>query len=286
MEIKLKNIIMIMLGTSIFSFGINYFNIANQLVEGGFTGITLLFNYLYGFPPSVTNLVLNIPLFFIGWKVLGRTSFVYTLVGTISFSLFLWVFRDFKLFLGDDLLLAALYAGVSVGIGLGIVFRYGGTTGGVDIIARLVNKYLGWSIGRTMFIFDIIVISVSLIYLDAKLVMYTLVAVYVGARVIDFIQEGTYSAKALIIVSQANQEIAAKIVKEMERGATILKGIGGYTGEQRDVLYCVVNRSELVRIKNIAKMVDPYAFITVNEVREVLGEGFTHDEYKRPIRDH
>jgi uncharacterized membrane-anchored protein YitT (DUF2179 family) len=286
MEIKLKNIIMIMLGTSIFSFGINYFNIANQLVEGGFTGITLLLNYLYDFPPSVTNLVLNIPLFFIGWKVLGKTSFVYTLIGTISFSLFLWVFRDFKLFLGDDLLLAALYAGVSVGIGLGIVFRYGGTTGGVDIIARLVNKYLGWSIGKTMFIFDIIVISVSLIYLDAKLVMYTLVAVYVGARVIDFIQEGTYSAKALIIVSQANQEIAAKIVKEMERGATILKGIGGYTGEQRDVLYCVVNRSELVRIKNIAKMVDPYAFITVNEVREVLGEGFTHDEYKRPIRDH
>jgi uncharacterized membrane-anchored protein YitT (DUF2179 family) len=286
MEIKLKNIIMIMLGTSIFSFGINYFNIANQLVEGGFTGITLLLNYLYGFPPSITNLILNIPLFFIGWKVLGRTSFVYTLVGTISFSLFLWVFRDFKLFLGDDLLLAALYAGVSVGIGLGIVFRYGGTTGGVDIIARLVNKYLGWSIGRTMFIFDIIVISVSLIYLDAKLVMYTLVAVYVGARVIDFIQEGTYSAKALIIVSQANQEIATKIVQEMERGATILKGIGGYTGEQRDVLYCVVNRSELVRIKNIARMVDPYAFITVNEVREVLGEGFTHDEHKRPIRDH
>jgi uncharacterized membrane-anchored protein YitT (DUF2179 family) len=285
MTIKVKNIIMIILGCAIFSFGLNYFNIANQLVEGGFTGITLLLKYLFGFNPAITNLVLNIPLFFIGWRVLGRNSFIYTIIGTFSVSLFLWVFQDFKLYLGDDLLLAALYAGVAVGVGLGIVFRFGGTTGGVDIIARLCFKYLGWSMGRTMFAFDLMVIGISLIYLDHKLAMYTIIAVFVGARVIDFMQEGAYAAKATIIVSDSAPAIADKILKEMDRGATLLKGRGGYTGSHKEVLYCVVGRNEVIRLKNLVKQVDPYAFVAVNDVHDVLGEGFTHDENKRALRE-
>jgi uncharacterized membrane-anchored protein YitT (DUF2179 family) len=285
MTIRVKNIIMIILGCAIFSFGLNYFNIANQLVEGGFTGITLLLNYLFGFSPAITNLILNIPLFFIGWKVLGRTSFVYTIIGTLSVSLFLWVFRGFQLPLGDDLLLAALYAGVSVGVGLGIVFRFGGTTGGVDIIARLAFKHFGWSIGRTMFVFDVMVIATSLIYLDHKLAMYTIIAVFVGARVIDFMQEGAYAAKAATIVSDSAPKIADKILKEMDRGATLLKGRGGYTGSHKEVLYCVVSRNEVIRLKNLVKQVDPYAFVAVNDVHDVLGEGFTHDENKKALRE-
>jgi uncharacterized membrane-anchored protein YitT (DUF2179 family) len=285
MPIKLKNVIMIMLGCAIFSFGLNYFNIANQLVEGGFTGITLLLKYLFDFNPAITNLVLNIPLFFIGWKVLGKNSFVYTLIGTFSVSLFLWLFQDFKLNLGEDLLLAALYAGVTVGIGLGIVFRYGGTTGGVDIIARLCSKYLGWSIGRTMFGFDLAVISISLLYLDHHLAMYTIIAVFVGARVIDFMQEGAYAAKAAMIVSDFAPQIAKKILKEMERGTTLLQGRGAFTGSEKEILYCVVSRNELVRLKNIVKQIDPYAFVAVNDVHDVLGEGFTHDEDKKPLRN-
>jgi uncharacterized membrane-anchored protein YitT (DUF2179 family) len=285
MTLKIKNIIMIVLGSAIFSFGLNYFNIANQLVEGGFTGITLLLKYLFDFNPAITNLVLNIPLFFIGWRVLGRNSFIYTIIGTLSVSLFLWVFQDFGLYLGDDLLLAALYAGVAVGVGLGIVFRFGGTTGGVDIIARLCFKYLGWSMGRTMFAFDLMVIAVSLIYLDHKLAMYTIIAVFVGARVIDFMQEGAYAAKATIIISDSAPEIADKILKEMDRGATLLKGRGGYTGSHKEVLYCVVGRNEVIRLKNLVKQVDPYAFVAVNDVHDVLGEGFTHDENKRALRE-
>lgn len=284
-SLRLKNILMILLGSAIFAFGLNYFNIANTLVEGGFTGVTLLLAYMFGFNPAITNLLLNIPLFLIGWKVLGRNAFIYTIIGTTSLSLFLWVFQDFQLYLRDDLLLAALYAGVCAGVGLGIVFRYGGTTGGVDIIARLAFKYFGWSMGRTMFMFDLAVISLSLIYLDYQIAMYTIVAVFIGAKVIDFVQEGAYAAKAVIIVSDSAKDIAQKILKEMERGATLLQGKGGYTGQEKEVLYCVVSRNEIVRLKSLVGQIDPYAFVSVSDVHDVLGEGFTHDEHKRPLRD-
>jgi uncharacterized membrane-anchored protein YitT (DUF2179 family) len=285
MPFKLKNMVMIIIGSAIYAFGLNYFNIANHLVEGGFTGLTLLINYLFGVSPALTNLLLNIPLFLIGWKVLGRITFFYTILGTLCLSLFLWLFEGFHLNLGDDLLLAALYAGVCAGVGLGIVFRFGGTTGGVDIIARLARKYLGFTMGKTMFVFDVGVITLSMVYLDHKLAMYTIIAVYITSRVIDFVQEAAYAGKAVIIVSDYAPQIAQMILKKLDRGTTLLKGRGGYTGSQKEVLYCVISRNELTRLKHLIRNIDPYAFVSVHDVRDILGEGFTHDEQKKPLRD-
>ncbi len=268
------------------SFGLVNFNMQNKLAEGGFTGITLLLYFLWKWDPSYTNLILNIPVFFIGWKLLGRKAFVYTLIGTVGLSVFLWIFQRYPINmpLDDDLLLAALFAGVFLGVGLGIIFRYGGTTGGVDIIARLVQKYAGWGMGKTMFLFDICVIAASMLtYLNYKQAMYTLVAVFIGARVIDFIQEGAYSARGAMIVSEKNQEISQKIMDEMERGVTVLRGYGSFTKTEREVLYCVVARYEIVRLKNLITGVDPHAFISVSVVHDVHGEGFTLDENKKPI---
>ncbi|MDF1507741.1 YitT family protein [Robertmurraya sp. DFI.2.37] len=285
--LKLKNIFFILIGSAIFSFGIVHFNMENNLAEGGFTGITLLLYFLYKFDPSYTNLILNIPVFFIGWKLLGRKVFIYTIIGTISVSIFLWLFQRYPFItipLNDDLALAALFAGVFIGIGLGIIFRYGGTTGGVDIIARLAQKYIGWSMGKTMFMFDAVVIILSLIfYLSHREAMYTLVAVFVGAKVIDFMQEGAYSARGAMIISDKNEDISAKIMKEMDRGVTVLKGHGSFTKQEREVLYCVVGRNEIVRLKNLITSVDPHAFVSVSIVHDVLGEGFTLDENKKPI---
>lgn len=283
---RVKNILFILLGSAIFSFGIVHFNMQNNLSEGGFTGITLLLFFLFKWDPSYTNLLLNIPLFFIGWKLLGRTSFLYTILGTVSVSLFLWVFQRNQIHmpLNDDLTLAALFAGVFIGIGLGIIFRFGGTTGGVDIIARLVNKYAGISMGRTMFMFDAAVITLSLIfYLTYQEAMYTLVAVFVGARVIDFMQEGAYSARGAMIISDFNDEIAKKIMLDMERGVTVLRGYGSFTGKDREVLYCVVGKNEIVRLKNVIHSIDPHAFVSVTIVHDVFGEGFTLDENKKPL---
>ena len=285
-DLKLKNILFILIGSAIMSFGLVHFNMQNSLGEGGFTGITLLIYNLTGISPSVTNILLNIPLFFVGYKLLGKRTFYYPIIGTIAVSVFIAIFEKYQLDipLKDDLMLAALFAGVCIGAGLGIIFRYGGTTGGVDIIARLMFKYKGWSMGRTMFMFDFCVIVLSLLtYLDYKQAMYTLVLVYIGSRVIDFIQEGAYAARGVMIISNSNSEIATKINSEMERGVTLLKGMGSYTKQERDVIYCVVGSNEIVRLKGIITSVDPHAFVSVSIVHDVLGEGFTLDENKNPL---
>ncbi|ETI66615.1 YitT family protein [Neobacillus vireti] len=285
--LKLKNILFILLGAAIMAFGLVNFNMENKLAEGGFTGITLIFYFLLNWDPSYTNLLLNIPLFFIGWKLLGRNAFLYTILGTVGVSIFLWIFQRYPLDmpLQSDLTLAALFAGVFTGIGLGVIFRFGGTTGGVDIIARLVQKYAGWNMGKTMFIFDACVIALSLFtYLNYKQAMYTLVAVFVGARVIDFMQEGAYSARGAMVISDKNEQIAKKIMDEMDRGVTALRGYGSYTKSEREVLYCVVAKNEIMRLKNLITSVDPHAFISISVVHDVHGEGFTHDENKVPIQ--
>ncbi|KUP06629.1 membrane protein [Bacillus coahuilensis p1.1.43] len=284
--LKLKNVLYILIGSAIFSFGIVNFNIKNDLAEGGFTGITLLLLNTIGLDPAISNLALNIPVFLIGWKLLGRKAFLYTIIGTVSVSVYLYIFQRYStdINLEGDLFLAALFAGLFIGVGLGIIFRYGGTTGGVDIIARLAHKYLGWSMGKTMFLFDAFVITASFItYLDIKEAMYTLVAVFVGARVIDFMQEGAYAARGAMIISEHHEEIAAKVTELMDRGVTILKGQGYFSKENKEVLYCVVGKNEIVRLKNIINDIDPHAFVSVTFVHDVLGEGFTLDEHKNPI---
>ncbi|MCD8500537.1 MAG: YitT family protein [Bacillaceae bacterium] len=287
MIVKTKNILFICLGTAIMAFGLVYFNMENNLSDGGFTGITLLLYFVFNLDPAITNIILNIPLFLVGWRILGKNSFFYTMIGTISLSFFLYLFQRLRVVsipLHDDMTLVALFAGVFIGVGLGIVFKYGGTTGGVDIIARLGFKYVGWSMGKTMFVFDAVVISVSLIYLNYREAMYTLVAVFIAAKVIDFMQQGAYSGKAAFIISEKSSEIADFILKQMNRGATVLKGKGSFSGSDREILYCVVGRNELIRLKNLIEQIDPHAFVTVNDVQDVIGEGFTLDEYKQPIQ--
>ncbi|MGG1631307.1 YitT family protein [Rossellomorea sp. NRS-1567] len=286
--LRIKNILFILLGSAIFAFGLVHFNIQNKLAEGGFTGITLILYFLFDIDPSYSNLALNIPLFFLGWKLLGKKAFYYTVLGTVSLSVFLWIFQRYQMTINleGDLFLAALFAGVFIGVGLGIIFRYGGTTGGVDIIARLAHKYIGWSMGKTMFMFDAVVIGASLItYLEYREAMYTLVAVFVAARVIDFMQEGAYSARGAMIISDSHEEIASVINEKMDRGVTVLRGHGSFTKQNREVLYCVVGKNEIVRLKNIITSVDPHAFVSVTVVHDVLGEGFTLDADKNPLHD-
>jgi uncharacterized membrane-anchored protein YitT (DUF2179 family) len=276
-----KNIAAIFVGSFIFAFGINYFAISNQLSEGGFTGIALIFYYLFGWSPGVVILSLNIPLFFIGYKVFGKRTLIYTVIGTVAVSLGLEITKGWGEPIPGDPLLAALYTGVCVGLGLGLIFRTGGTTGGVDIIARLANKYFDWSIGRAMFLFDLGVISASAFIIGREKAMYTVVAVFIGARVIDFVVEGLDASKAATIISNSAVAISNKITSEMDRGVTLLKGRGGYTGTDREVLYVVLSRNELPRLKHLVHSVDPYAFVVVHDVRDVLGEGFTFDKIEQ-----
>lgn len=277
----LNTIIPIALGTAIYAFGLHYFIIPNRLMEGGLTGIALLLNYSLNLPPSLTSLLLNIPLFIIGWRLIGRATMIYTVVGTVLLSFFLWMMElaiELKwiipFYSEEDYLLAALYAGVTLGSGLGIVFRFGGTTGGVDIIARIINKHTGSSIGQVILLFDVLVLTASLFYISKEKVLYTLVAVFISTRVIDFIQEGAYAAKAFTIISDDAEHIARVVTMELERGVTLFPAKGAYSNQNKQVVYCIVNRQETRKLKTLVRRIDPRAFMIISDVHDVLGEGF------------
>ncbi|MDQ0088067.1 uncharacterized membrane-anchored protein YitT (DUF2179 family) [Paenibacillus anaericanus] len=279
-----KTVLPIFLGTAIYAFGLLYFIIPNKLMEGGLTGVTILLNYAFGISPSISNFVLNVPLFFLGWKILGGRQIIYTGVGISSLTFFLWLFERLietgwivPFSTEHDYILVALYAGVTLGAGLGIVFRFGGTTGGSDIIARILGRKYGWSMGQVILMVDVIIIGLSLIYIKKENILYTLVAVYIASKVIDFIQEGAYAAKAFTIISDYAPEIADVITKDMERGVTLIPAIGAYSKQAKHMAYCVVSRQEIRRLTGIAKSIDPRAFIIISEVHDVHGEGFREE---------
>lgn len=272
-----RNILTMLVGAFIAALGLNYFAIPNHLAEGGLTGIALLLNYKFDLPPGWIILALNIPLFIVGYKVFGKQTLFYTLIGTTALSLFI----EWTSGVGssrEDVLLASLYTGVLVGIGLGLIFRVGGTTGGVDIIARLMHKYFGWSMGKTMFVFDFFVILISTKIIGLDKAMYTLVVVFVGARVIDFVVEGLNASKAATIISNAAVLLADEITKKMGRGVTFLQGKGGYTGAEKNVIYIVLAPNEIPKLKQIVHDADPYAFMVIHDVRDVYGEGFSYED--------
>lgn len=279
---RAKEIAFIIAGTAIAGAGINAFNIANDLAEGGVTGLAILLKFLLDWDPGLMSFAMNLPLLAVGFWVLGTRTLIYTIIGTTALSGFLSLFGWLR-YPVDDPLIAALLAGVSVGLGLGIVFRYGGTTGGSDIIARILKKRLGIRIGRTMFAADILVIGAAFVYLDVKQAVYTLVAVFVGAKVIDLVQEAGYSMRKVMIISESYERIAQHILEAMNRGVTLVPARGAYTGQPKTVIYTLVSRSESVRMKRFILDLDPGAFVSISDAGEVLGEGFTLDVDKMPL---
>jgi uncharacterized membrane-anchored protein YitT (DUF2179 family) len=281
---RVIKLLAIMLGTAIYAFGLHYFVISNELMEGGITGISLLLHYVLNIPPSISTLVLNIPLFYLGWKIFGKESMYYTIYGVVSLSICLWVV-EWLIRSGwiipfqttQDYFLATLYAGVTLGTGLGLVFRYGGTTGGSDIVARIGHKLRGWSVGQVILYIDVIVIGVSLFYIPKEKVLYSLVAVFIASKMIDYITEGAYAAKSFTIITDHPNLLAQTITKELDRGVTLFPAKGAYSGKEKEVVYCVVYRHETRRLRELIKTIDPAAFIIIDEVHDVVGEGFkTH----------
>ena len=285
---KLKNILIILLGAAIFAFGINYLIIPNHLYEGGATGITLITYYLFKIPVSVMNLVINIPLFILAWRLLGAKTLYYSLLGTFSVSAWLYLFEriPFHIDVQNDTLIIVLLTGIVSGTGLGIIFNAGGTTGGTDIVARIVGKYTNISIGKLMLFVDAcVLLFVLLVFQDLRMVAYTLVFVFIATRIIDIIAEGGgYAGKGFLIVTQKWEEMAATVSDELRRGVTLLNGQGHYTKKDYKIVYCVVARNEIQQMKVLINKVDPYAFTTITDAHEILGEGFTLDTNKEPIQ--
>lgn len=276
-KIRIRDLIAFILGSALYAWSLINVNIPNNLAEGGISGITLILRALFGLNPAYTTLILNIPLLIIGYRLLGRRSIIYTLFGTISLSFWLWFWQIVPMNppLHHDALIAAIIAGILGGLGLGIIMRFGGTTGGSDVIALVLERKLNLPMGRTIFALDASVLVLSLIYLDIVHMMYTLIMAFVFAQVLNFTQKDGYSARAFLIFSAKSVEISDAIMAHLERGTSLFNAQGGYTKNQQQVVYTVVDPSEVSTMYELIKEIDPSAFITVSDTSETLGEGFS-----------
>lgn len=279
--ISVVDLIVFTFGSAIYSFGIVYFNIYNHLADGGVTGITLILRALFHIDPAYSTILVNIPLFAIGYRFLGKKDMFYTLYGTIILAVFLWIWQrvPIEINIQHDLLLAAIGAGLFGGFGCGMVYRFGGTTGGVDIVARLFERFKGVQMGQTLLTIDVMVLLSSLIYLDVRQMAYTLIYVWIFSVMVNFTQQGAYAARGILIISNQSAAISEAIMEQLNRGTTFLKAEGGYSKKSKQIVYCVVSPSELHTLKKLVESIDDEAFISIMAVNEAIGEGFT---YKRP----
>ena len=272
----LTSILMVTIGSFIFSFTINAVVIPNQFGSGGVTGITLLLYYILGINPGTSNLVINIVLLLIGYQFLERRTMFYTIYAVILMSVFLDITRGMYQFIPHNSLLAAIGGGVVGGAALGLVMLGNGTTAGTDIIAMMLKKYLGWNVSVSLLLLDIFVVSPLSIISDLEKVVITLIYLFTASRMINLVLEGFNSKKSFMIISKKYEEIGSQIQEKIGRGTTILDGHGFYSREERKVLFVAVNRLQVMTLQRIIHDVDPKAFIIITEVTYVIGEVFTY----------
>lgn len=269
----IKEYIIVALACVVMAFNINYFFVGNKLAEGGVSGLSLIIHYLSNIDVSYLYFALNIPLIILAYIFLGKNFLLKTLFATFILSVFLKVFASFSEPL-DDILLAAIFGGAINGIAIGIVFYAGGSTGGIDIIAKIINKYTGIPISRILLATDFIVLSIVAVIFGKVIFMYTLISLVISSKMIDIIQVGIYSAKGVTIITTKEDEIRKRIMEDTGRGITLIDAKGGYTQKEIGMLYCVVGQYQLIKVKTIVKEVDPSAFMIVADVHEVIGNGF------------
>ena len=273
MKKQLQAGLMIILGSLLYGFGFNYFIAANHLAEGGVSGLALLFYYATNFPVSYFIVLVNIPLLLIGWYLWGLSFVGKSIFGVAATALSIELCSHLQLTV-DNLLLPALYGGLVTGAGLGLIIRNGATTGGTDIIGRILNQFFGISMGRFFLLFDMGVLILTAAIHGLEIALYSLVTVYVASKIVDLVIDGLDAAKQAIIISPKTSEILNFIIKDMERGATVLNGRGGYLANPTDVILCVVSRNQIFRLRKGVSEIDPQAFIIISNAYEIYGDGF------------
>lgn len=275
--------IMIAAGCALMAAGIFFFFAPNTIAPGGVSGLAIVIQRATGFPIDITNLIVNIPLFIAGVLILGKAFGIKTAYATIVFSAFIRLYTivfPYDLVVTKDVLLAVIYGSVIMGIGLGLIFKYGGTTGGTALGGAILNKFFpSLSIVKLMTALDFfVVVAAGLVVKNTDNSLYSVIALYIIVKSTDFIVEGLGYAKAFHIFSLKSEEIAKRITKDIGRGVTLLETKGFYTGEKRQVILCVVNRVQVAKLKKIVEGIDKSAFMMVTTTHEVLGEGFKEIE--------
>ncbi|KUK58036.1 MAG: hypothetical protein XD81_1287 [Bacteroidetes bacterium 38_7] len=274
----------ILIGSILIALGYVLFITPYRIVPGGVYGISIIIHYLFGTPVGLTALAFNIPITLLAAKVLGPRYGAKTVTGFILTSILIdgltYFLGSDPLKIGDEILMSSLYGGLFIGIGVGLIFRARASCGGTDVIAMMISRFIHQPVGQIMIYVDsLIVLAGFIAFKDWKIPLYSLVTIFVVGRMVDVVIEGLNYNKCLLIVSDKHDEISQIILHDLKRGGTIFNSKGIYSGKDRPLIFTVMSRSEMIRLKSFIRQIDPKAFITVMDTSEILGEGF------RPLKE-
>ena len=276
-SLKLDEIIILFVGCLLMGISINMFLNPHNIAPGGLTGISIIINTLTGIPIWLINITFDIPLFLFAFRILGKKDASKTLLGIIFLTASLKITENLSnIHVTDDILLSAITGAIILGISLGLIFRINGSTGGTDLIGLLANKFFpSLSVPTLMGFADgCVVILSGIVSKELEIALYSAIALYIIVKVSDIMVEGINTSTSFMIISDKYIEIGDSIKNELKRGATILKGQGLYTGNEKNVLLVVVSKKQVIALKKLVKLIDPNSFIIITDIFEALGEGF------------
>lgn len=274
---KFKEYIIITLGIALVAFAIEYFYAPNNIAAGGVTGIAIITNAL--FPKlsiGIVSLILNGVLFIVAIIFIGGKFGVKTIYASLGLSGVIWGIEKFlnPVAITNDLIIATIFGALISALGLALVFNENASTGGTDILAKILNMFFHIEMGKSLLLVDFIITLVSAFVFGVDVALYSMLSIILLGLIVDRVIEGFNVCKSIFIISKNNNEISRYIIDELERGCTFLNGVGAYSGKESNILYAVLSRNQFIKLKKFIKEIDPEAFITVGEVHEVLGEGF------------
>src|SRR5699024_2422958 len=270
--------IQIIIGAALVGLAYNIFYLRARLAAGGVSGISTILYELFQFAPAYVQWAINIPLLVVGVIFLGREFGVKTFVGTLAVPFVIWLTADLDVGV-ENPLLAAIYGGIVLGVGLGIVYRGNGSTGGTTLLAQILKKYTGLSSGFSQLFVDGAVVITSAFVFDFELALYALMSIYVTSKVIDFVQLQSSSTKLILVITDRAEQVQTIIQQEMNRGLTKVKTVGGYSNNEKTMILCVVEQSEAVYFKKLIQEAEPESFVIFVNASEILGRGFSRAQF-------
>lgn len=270
---QIKRYVVLFIGSIIYAAGLEIFLVPNNIIDGGVVGIAIMASHLTHLPLGVFLIAINLPFVYLGYKQIGKTFTLSTIFAIVSLSYWSNVFLPIP-GLTNDLFLASVFGGIIVGVGVGLIVRYGGSLDGTEIVAILLDKRTSFSVGEIVMVMNLFILSAAGLIFGWDRAMYSLVAYFIASKVIDITIEGLDESKAIFIVSDQAETIADALMARLGRGVTVLQGRGGYSGTEKNILYVVITRLEIAKLKSIIADIDDNAFITVNDVHDVMGGSF------------
>ena len=267
---NMKGYVLLFIGTFLAASALEFILIPNKIIDGGVVGISIIVSHLTNVPVSIYTFLLNIPFLFFGYKQIGKTFVAKSLFSIASLSMWLAVLSNRFLFT-KDVLLASVFGGILLGIGVGIVIKFGGSLDGTEMIGIVVDKKTSFTVGQVVMFFNLFILSSAGLVFTPDRAMYSLITYFVAYKFIDMMVEGLEKEKAVMVITDKGDEIAQTITEKLGRGVTFLQGKGGYSRSEKQVLYSIITRLEIAKLKDIIKVVDENAFVTVSDVSEVLG---------------